>query len=104
MMTTTTSSSSSSSSSQQQQQQQQQSSLMMRELIKNAPVLSWNERMRFEKMIRLITNTNTKEGNNNKESSPLSQFFLLKGMQSITFALNASSLESKTCEKGCELI
>ena len=102
MMTTTTSSSS--SSSQQQQQQQQQSSLMMRELIKKCTGPELERADAIEKMIRLITNTNTKEGNNNKESSPLSQFFLLKGMQSITFALNASSLESKTCEKGCELI
>lgn len=101
MMTTSTSSSSSSSSSQ--QQQQQQSSLMMRELIKKCTGPELERAVAIEKMIRLIRNTNTKEGNN-KESSPLSQFFLLKGMQSITFALNASSLESKTCEKGCELI
>ena len=104
MMTTTTSSSSGSSSQQQQRQQQQQSSLMMRELIKKCTGPELERADAIEKMIRLITNTNTKEGNNNKESSPLSQFFLLKGMQSITFALNASSLESKTCEKGCELI
>ena len=101
MMTTSTSSSSSSSSSQ--QQQQQQSSLMMRELIKKCTGPELERAVAIEKMIRLIRNTNTKEGKN-KESSPLSQFFLLKGMQSITFALNASSLESKTCEKGCELI
>jgi hypothetical protein len=99
-MSLTSSSSSSSSSSE------------MRELIKKFTGTESERADAIEKTIRLITassssssySTTTTNTKDNKESSPTSQFFLLKGMQSLTFALNASSLESKTCEKGCELM
>ena len=77
---------------------------LMRELIKKCTGPELERAAAIDKMIRLITSNAHKTTTEGKESSPTSQFFLLKGMQSLTFALNASSLESKTCEKGCELM